>query len=109
MATPFIALSHLICASLAEDRYGTVQRDIPKILEVMVSYLTAVEEYQIEVNNLLKPLPETPLPPKEQEEYDVLAIEIHKSQEILGFVADGGSIFSIPFYLPYADTHHKKV
>ncbi|KAF9044200.1 nucleoporin protein Ndc1-Nup [Panaeolus papilionaceus] len=83
------ALSHLICASLAEDRYGTVQRDIPKILEVMVSYLTAVEEYQIEVNNLLKPLPETPLPPKEQEEYDILAIEIHKSQEILGFVADG--------------------
>ncbi|PPR04189.1 hypothetical protein CVT24_010737 [Panaeolus cyanescens] len=83
------ALSHLICASLTEDHYGTVQRDIPKILEVMVSYLTAIEEYQVEINNLLKPLPEIPLPPKKQAEYDALAIEIHKSQEILGFVADG--------------------
>ncbi|TFY76297.1 hypothetical protein EWM64_g7713 [Hericium alpestre] len=43
------ALSHLVCASLTEDRYGVVQRDIPRILEAMLSFLKAIEEYQAEL------------------------------------------------------------
>ncbi|KAF8960800.1 nucleoporin protein Ndc1-Nup [Flammula alnicola] len=81
-------LSHLTCASLTEDRYGVVQRDIPKILEAMISYLSAIEQYQIEINALNKPS-STPLSLREQHEKDALLVEIHKAQEILGHMADG--------------------
>ncbi|KZV62242.1 hypothetical protein PENSPDRAFT_678351 [Peniophora sp. CONT] len=43
-------LSHLVCASLTEDKYGVVQRDIPRILESMLAYLQALEDYQTELN-----------------------------------------------------------
>ncbi|KAJ6513634.1 hypothetical protein C8R47DRAFT_1190620 [Mycena vitilis] len=39
-------LTHLTCASLTEDRYGVVQRDIPRVLEALVAFLVAVEEAQ---------------------------------------------------------------
>ena len=42
-------LSRLVCASLTEDRYGVVQRDIPRILEALLVFLTAVEDAQKEV------------------------------------------------------------
>ena len=42
-------LSHLACASLKEDRYGVVQRDLPKILEAFLSFLGALEEYRAEI------------------------------------------------------------
>jgi len=42
-------LSHLACASLREDRYGVVQRDLPKILEAFLSFLGALEDYRIEI------------------------------------------------------------
>lgn len=42
-------LSRLVCASLAEDRYGVVQRDIPRILEALLLFLTALEEAQKEI------------------------------------------------------------
>ncbi|KAI0266419.1 nucleoporin protein Ndc1-Nup [Gloeopeniophorella convolvens] len=42
-------LSRLVCASLAEDRYGVVQRDIPRVLEALLSFLTALEEAQREL------------------------------------------------------------
>ncbi|KAJ7182968.1 nucleoporin protein Ndc1-Nup-domain-containing protein [Mycena crocata] len=37
-------LSHLTCASLTEDRFGVVQRDIPRVLEALCAFLGAVEE-----------------------------------------------------------------
>ncbi|GAA6012085.1 hypothetical protein JCM11491_001745 [Sporobolomyces phaffii] len=37
------ALSNLTCASLKEDPYGVAQRDIPKILEGFVRYLTVLD------------------------------------------------------------------
>ncbi|GAA5848333.1 hypothetical protein JCM8547_004480 [Rhodosporidiobolus lusitaniae] len=37
------ALSNLICASLTEDPYGVAQRDIPKILEAFVRYLSVLD------------------------------------------------------------------
>ena len=42
-------LSRLVCASLAEDRYGVVQRDIPRILEALLVFLTALEDAQKEI------------------------------------------------------------
>ena len=42
-------LSRLVCASLTEDRYGVVQRDIPRILEALLVFLTALEDAQKEI------------------------------------------------------------
>jgi len=42
-------LSYLACASLKEDRYGVVQRDLPKILEAFLSLLGALEDYRAEI------------------------------------------------------------
>ena len=43
-------LSHYVCASLAEDQYGVVQRDIPKILEAMVRFLGEVDKWRAEIS-----------------------------------------------------------
>ena len=42
-------LSHYVCASLTEDQYGVVQRDIPKILEAMVRFLGEVDKWRAEI------------------------------------------------------------
>lgn len=39
-----------MCASLTEDRYGIVQRDIPRILEALLAFLTALEDAQKEIS-----------------------------------------------------------
>ena len=44
-------LSRLVCASLTEDRYGVVQRDIPRILEALLVFLTALEDAQKEIKS----------------------------------------------------------
>jgi len=44
-----LVLSHLACASLKEDRYGVVQRDLAKILEALLSFLGALEDYRAEI------------------------------------------------------------
>ncbi|KAF8154433.1 nucleoporin protein Ndc1-Nup [Crassisporium funariophilum] len=82
-------LSHLTCASLTEDRYGIVQRDIPKILEAFVSYLSAIEEYQLEINALYKPSPQASQSRKGQRDLNIIGVEVQKAQEILGYTADG--------------------
>jgi nucleoporin NDC1 len=41
----FSVLSYQIAASLKEDVYGAMQRDIPCVLEVFLSFLQAVEHY----------------------------------------------------------------
>ncbi|KAJ3566049.1 hypothetical protein NP233_g7250 [Leucocoprinus birnbaumii] len=83
-------ISRLTCASFTEDRYGVVQRDIPRILEAFLSFLSAVEEYQVEVNAMYKPYEEeTALTPKELEERERLRYEVEKAGEVLGVMADG--------------------
>lgn len=86
------ALSHLVCASLSEDRYGVVQRDIPRILEAFLSFLTAIEEYQVEVT--AKYIPPTPEElsqgdPKILEEKEANRIEVARAGEVLCVVSDG--------------------
>ncbi|EEB98438.1 hypothetical protein MPER_02049, partial [Moniliophthora perniciosa FA553] len=81
-------LSHLVCASLSEDRYGVVQRDIPKILEALLSFLSAVEEYQLELNALIKdPASDDPTP-EQLIEREALRMEIERSGEYLGVICN---------------------
>ncbi|KAL5483422.1 hypothetical protein ACEPAI_8653 [Sanghuangporus weigelae] len=46
-------LSKMVGHSLQEDLLGYVQRDIPCVLEAMVSFLMATEEYQTELNRFM--------------------------------------------------------
>jgi nucleoporin NDC1 len=88
-------LSHLTCASLTEDRYGVVQRDIPRILEAFLSFLSAVEDYQIEINTSYPPpSPEQlqQLSWKEFEEQEMLRIEVERASAALGVVLDGAHL-----------------
>lgn len=85
-------LSALVCASLTEDQYGVVQRDIPKILEALLDFLQAIEDYQTEVNAMYSPPSEeelSNLSPKQIAQKDTLAMEVAKASEILSEVGDG--------------------
>ncbi|KDQ20215.1 hypothetical protein BOTBODRAFT_27630 [Botryobasidium botryosum FD-172 SS1] len=44
------ALSSLVAASFTEDSYGAVQRDIPRIIEALTSFLGALEEFLDEID-----------------------------------------------------------
>ncbi|TFK65917.1 hypothetical protein BDN72DRAFT_844963 [Pluteus cervinus] len=83
-------LSHLICASLKEDRYGIVQRDIPKALEAFLSFLSAIEDYRASVNSLYRPSEvDKQLSPQELEALENTRQEVERANEVLGFVSDG--------------------
>lgn len=45
-------LSYLIAHSLNEDAYGVVQRDVPRVLEALLSFTTALETYTQELEKL---------------------------------------------------------
>lgn len=85
-------LASLVCASLAEDRYGVVQRDIPRIIEAFLSFLTALEEYHAEMTRLY-----VPPTPDEIDQGDVkvlrekerIRVEVAMAMEAIGVVADG--------------------
>ena len=71
-----------------------MQRDIPQILETFTSFLSAIEEYQLQIASLIKP-PSTSsaVSQKEEEAQNLIAIEVEKAQEILGAMADGVFFF----------------
>ncbi|RKP24071.1 hypothetical protein SYNPS1DRAFT_17683, partial [Syncephalis pseudoplumigaleata] len=39
-------LSHLVAASYEEDRYGSVQHDVPRVLECYLACISALQAYQ---------------------------------------------------------------
>ncbi|TFK32384.1 nucleoporin protein Ndc1-Nup [Crucibulum laeve] len=83
------ALSHLVSGSLADDTYGVVQRDIPRILEALLSFLSAVEEYQRETSALITPHDvEKPLDHKELREQERTREEVEKAVEMIGSLDD---------------------
>lgn len=57
-----IVLETLVIRSLAEDMLGTIQRDIPKVLDAFCDYLTAVEDAREELARMIKP--DTPIEKK---------------------------------------------
>jgi nucleoporin NDC1 len=79
----------LTCASLDEDRFGVVQRDIPKILEALLSYLTAIEDFQAEVRAKLPPSEDDQLSPAELDERMRLQVQVEKAEEIINVVGEG--------------------
>ena len=44
-----VGLAYLVAHSLTEDPYGVVQRDLPRVLEALVSYLVALEAFAQEL------------------------------------------------------------
>ncbi|KAH9915454.1 nucleoporin protein Ndc1-Nup [Epithele typhae] len=84
-------LCRLACASLAEDRYGVVQRDIPRIVEALLAFLGALEEYRAELGaKHARPDAEAlkDLPAREVAEREVLAMEAARASEVVGVVED---------------------
>lgn len=86
-----VALCRLTCASLTEDSYGVVQRDIPKIIEALLSFLTALEEYQAELTAAHTSPSTEKVSAREAAEREMLAIEAARAGEVLGVVSDGMS------------------
>lgn len=88
----FLALSHLVCYSLTEDKYGIVQRDIPRILEAMISFLTALEQYQSELQTTY-PTPTSDelaaMHPKQRTEKEEVMVELARSSDVLNEVHGG--------------------
>lgn len=85
------ALSHFVCTSLSEDRYGVVQRDIPRIIEAFLSFLSAIEEYQIEVNGKYTPPTPDELSQgdtKILEEKEMMRLEVARAGDVLVVVSD---------------------
>ena len=85
---------------MTEDRYGVVQRDIPKILEAMVSLLSAIEEYQREIDSQSQRAQSEPTS-KGQASLHALAVEATKSKEILSYMEDGESSSRQPTLLSF--------
>lgn len=69
-----------------EDKYGVVQRDIPRILEAMLSFLSAIDEYRAEVQALYQPL---------SLEAHVNAKQIAASQTLREEVDDGAATLNV--------------
>jgi nucleoporin NDC1 len=78
---------------LKEDRYGVVQRDLPKILEAFISFLGALEDYRVE---LVKTCPShddiAASGGKEQEDKLRVLQEITQAVEPLDQLQDGTSL-----------------
>lgn len=51
-----VVLASMVAHSLVEDELGQVQRDIPRVLEAFSKFLTALEEYHVELNALQPPM-----------------------------------------------------
>jgi len=93
-------LTHLTCASLTEDRYGVVQRDIPRILEALLSFLSTIEDYQAEIDAKYKlpadeELSGTGMSTKDIEARVLIRMEVVKAGEALSDLAGGMSLTSL--------------
>ncbi|KAF5367275.1 hypothetical protein D9615_010445 [Tricholomella constricta] len=83
-------LSYLISASLTEDKYGVVQRDIPRVLEAMLSFLSAIEEYHAEVRaKYTPPILDQTYTPEQIAEFEAIRVEVDKAGDVLDFISDG--------------------
>ncbi|KAG6816606.1 hypothetical protein H0H87_004698 [Tephrocybe sp. NHM501043] len=82
-------LSNLICASLTEDKYGVVQRDIPKTLEALLSFLSALQAYSVEVRaKYTPPIQDQVYTPEQIAEAEVLRVEVDKACDVLNYLSE---------------------
>jgi nucleoporin NDC1 len=76
---------------LTEDSYGVVQRDVPRIVEALVSFLIAIEEYRAElVSRYPPPSPEEvrSMSAKELAEKHDTIMSLSRASDILSEVED---------------------
>ncbi|KAG6816698.1 hypothetical protein H0H93_007825 [Arthromyces matolae] len=86
-------LSTLVSASLTEDKYGVVQRDIPKILEAMLSFHSAIQSYRAEVQaKYTPPVQDQVYTPEEIDESEALRLEVERASEVLNYLSESGSV-----------------
>ncbi|KAG6847401.1 hypothetical protein H0H93_008452, partial [Arthromyces matolae] len=82
-------LSTLVSASLTEDKYGVVQRDIPKILEAMLSFHSAIQSYRAEVQaKYTPPVQDQVYTPEEIDESEALRLEVERASEVLNYLSE---------------------
>ncbi|KAI0691477.1 nucleoporin protein Ndc1-Nup [Cytidiella melzeri] len=85
------ALCSFVCASLSEDPYGVVQRDIPRILEALLSFLSAIEDYRAELASRypqLSPEEENALTLREMSARQEVMISMSRASDVLSEVED---------------------
>ncbi|KAG6910335.1 hypothetical protein DXG01_011403 [Tephrocybe rancida] len=82
-------LSSLISASLTEDKYGVVQRDIPKILEAMLSFLSAIQAYHAEVQaKYTPPVQDRAYSAEQITEAVAIRVEVDKACDVLNYLSE---------------------
>ncbi|KZT25546.1 hypothetical protein NEOLEDRAFT_1202644 [Neolentinus lepideus HHB14362 ss-1] len=84
-------LAHLTCVSLDEDRYGVLQRDIPRILEAFISFYSAVGEYETELSVKFKAPSEEErekLTPQEREIQDQIGYDVSLAKDAMRPIID---------------------
>ncbi|KAG6878235.1 hypothetical protein C0993_010357 [Termitomyces sp. T159_Od127] len=67
-----------------EDKYGVVQRDIPRILEAMLSFLSAIQTYHFEVRSkYVPPVQDQMYTPEQIAESEAIHAEVERACDIL--------------------------
>jgi nucleoporin NDC1 len=87
-------LTHLTCASLTEDRFGVVQRDIPRVLEALLAFLGAVEDARagLRLNAGGGTVPEKERTLEQRRAAAIEAADLEEARAVLGEVGDGESV-----------------
>ncbi|KAG5351222.1 hypothetical protein C0989_007373 [Termitomyces sp. Mn162] len=72
-----------------EDRFGVVQRDIPKILEAMLSFLSAIQAYHFEVRSqYVPPIQDQVYTPEQIAEAEAIRVEVEKACDVLDHLSE---------------------
>ena len=85
-----------------------MQRDIPRILEALLTLLSALEEYQAEIHaKYPEPSPEElgKLSEKEQAEKWQVVIEVARAMDVLGEVSDRECSLATPVAISFSLRH----
>ncbi|KAG6860815.1 hypothetical protein C0995_007316 [Termitomyces sp. Mi166 len=84
-----VVLSTLVCASLTEDKYGVVQRDIPRILEAMLSFLSAIQAYHSEVRSkYIPPVQDKVYTPEQIAEAEAIRVDVERACDVLDYLGE---------------------
>lgn len=83
-------LTALACASLTEDRYGVVQKDLPRIIEAFITFSHAIEEFHRELT--------AKYPPPMEEELEEMAPEELEARNRIGIDVEGAIATSQPVH-----------
>ncbi|KAF5372373.1 hypothetical protein D9615_009281 [Tricholomella constricta] len=93
----------VVRASLTEEKYGVVQRDIPRVFEAILSFPSAIEEYHAEVRaKYTPPILDQTYTPEQSAEFEAIRVEVNKAGDALDFISD--DMFDMSGPLPFPPT-----